>query len=266
MEVPSGLIFVGIVIGVLVATGGLGVGIAMLLYQADRQVRIAHVRAAQVEAQGGVAVRPPLAALPPAPTTELIMAHGRVEVPRSLGLDNSKFGMWIFLASEIMFFTALIATFTTFKIRGYITDNGLLRAGLGLVVVNTSILLSSSLTVVLALDNIQAGNRKWFVRFMVLTALLGAIFVGLQGVEWTNLMREGIQPIKDLFGTAFYVTTGFHGLHVILGVVWLATIIARTRLRGEFTPDNSLGYEIFGLYWHFVDIVWIILFTVIYLL
>jgi cytochrome c oxidase subunit 3 len=266
LEVQSGLIFVGIAAGVLVATGGIGVVLALLAYQADRQVRVSRVHAAEIAAQGGIAVRPPLVALPPEPATELLLSKGQVEAPPSLGLNNNKFGMWIFLASEIMFFTALIVTFTTLKFRGMITDNGLLRSGLPIVIVNTSILLASSLTVVLALDAVQAGNRKRFFQWLIGTAVLGAVFVGFQGIEWTSLMREGITATSSLFGTAFFVTTGFHGAHVIIGVIWLFSIIGRARLRGEFTPQNNLGYELFGLYWHFVDIVWIILFTVIYLL
>jgi cytochrome c oxidase subunit III len=266
LEVQSGLIFIAIAAVVLISTAGIGITLGLLAYQADRQVRMTQVRAAEVAAEGGVPIRPPLVPLPASPTTQLLISQGHVEVAPALGLNNNKFGMWIFLASEIMFFTALIAVFATFKFRGFITDNGLLRSGLWLVIVNTSLLLTSSLMVVLALDANQRGDRKWFFNFMVATAVLGATFVGLQGVEWTTLMREGITANSTLFGTSFYVTTGFHGAHVIIGVVWLFSIIARTKLRGEFTPQTNLGYELFGLYWHFVDIVWIILFTVIYLL
>lgn len=268
MEVQSGLIFVGIAAGVLVATGGLGLVLALLFYQADRQVRVSHVQSAELAAQGGLAVRPPLVALPPEPTTELLLSHGQVEVPPTLGLNNTKFGMWIFLSSEIMFFTALIVTFTTLKIRGLLVGVDALHnsGSLALVILNTSILLASSVTVVLALDSVQNGKRPQFFRWMIVTAVLGAVFIGLQGVEWTTLFNEGILPTKSLFGTSFFVTTGFHGMHVIIGVIWLFSIIGRARLRGEFTQQNNLGYELFGLYWHFVDIVWIILFTVIYLL
>jgi heme/copper-type cytochrome/quinol oxidase subunit 3 len=264
LEVQSGLIFVGIVAAVLIATGGLGVSLALLLHQADHQVRITRVHADQIAAQGGVAVRPPLMAFPPSPATELLRSSGHTEAPPALGLNNTKFGMWIFLASEVMFFTALIATFTTFKLRNVISANGLLNVPLAAV--NTFILLFSSFTVVLALDAIQDGKRNRFFAFMGATVVLGAVFVGIQGVEWGSLMRAHISATSNLFGTTFFVTTGFHGAHVIIGIIWLVTIMARARYRGEFTPDNNLGYELFGLYWHFVDIVWIILFTVIYLL
>jgi heme/copper-type cytochrome/quinol oxidase subunit 3 len=257
---------VGIAVAVLVATGGVGAGLAFLAYQADRQLRVSRAHAADIAAAGGPVVRAPLVALAPEPATELLVSQGQVEVPPALGLSNTKFGMWIFLASEIMFFTALIATFATFKFRGVITDNGLLRNSLWLVAVNTNLLLTSSLAVVLALDAVRDGRRQRFFTWMIVTAILGAIFVGLQAVEWTTLMGEGITATSSLFGTTFYLTTGFHGAHVIIGVIWLFSIIARARLRGEYTPDNNLGYELFGLYWHFVDIVWIILFTVIYLL
>jgi len=265
LDVPSGVIFVGIVVAVLVATGGVGVVLALLAYQADRGVRVARAHAADIAAQGGFPVRPALVPLPAEPATELLLSHGQVQAPPSLGLNNSKFGMWIFLASEIMFFTALIATFATLKMRGGITDHGVLRNSLILVIINTSILLFSSLTVVLALDAVQNGKRQQFFQWLIATAVLGAAFIGLQGVEWTNLMREGVTATSSLFGTTFFVTTGFHGLHVIIGVIWLFSIIGRARLRGDFTQQNNLGYELFGLYWHFVDIVWIILFTVIYL-
>jgi cytochrome c oxidase subunit 3/cytochrome o ubiquinol oxidase subunit 3 len=96
--------------------------------------------------------------------------------------------------------------------------------------------------------------------------LLGAVFIMFQGVEWTNLFAEGVTPTSGVFGTAFFVLTGFHGLHVIGGLVWLLVFLLPRAFTGRLRPQNTPDVELFGLYWHFVDIVWIVLFTLIYLL
>jgi len=180
-------------------------------------------------------------------------------------LDSRKLGMWAFLASEVMFFTALIGTFIRFKL----SQPGLFAEGhaalsLPLATLGTTILIVSSFAVVMGLEALQAGDRKVFFNWMRLVALFGVGFLGIQAVEWYELIHQGIRQ-GHLFGTAFFVTTGFHGLHVLLGVAWLALVLLRAR-RGTYSATNYLGVELFGLYWHFVDVVWIVLFTVIYLI
>ncbi len=182
-----------------------------------------------------------------------------------LELDSRKLGMWTFLGSEVMFFTGLIGSFIYFKVlrpEDFEAAHEILS--LPLATLGTSVLIVSSFAVVMGLEALQSNDRRVFFNWMGLAILLGATFVSIQAVEWATLMHEGIKA-KDIFGTAFFATTGFHGLHVLGGVTWLVLLMIRA-VRGEYSADNTLGVEMFGLYWHFVDVVWIVLFTVIYLI
>ena len=180
-------------------------------------------------------------------------------------LNIRKLGMWAFLATEVMFFTALIGAFVAFKVdHTEVFKEAHEVLSLPLATLGTSVLIVSSFAVVMGLEALQADDRRVFFNWMGLTLLLGATFVSIQAFEWYELMREGIKA-DNIFGTVFFVTTGFHGLHVLGGVVWLALLLARAA-RGEYSAQNYLGIELFGLYWHFVDVVWIVLFTVIYLI
>ena len=181
----------------------------------------------------------------------------------STGLDNRKLGMWLFLATEVMLFSALIAAFLQMKARSPADANEILN--IPLTAVNTFILIISSTTVVLGLAAIQDGEKKKLLRYLVLTLLLGATFLSIQVYEYTQLFSEGLTPSGSLFGGAFYTLTGFHGLHVFIGLIWCLSLILMAR-KGVFSHRNYARIEIFGLYWHFVDIVWILLFTIVYLL
>lgn len=180
-------------------------------------------------------------------------------------LDNRKLGMWAFLASEVMFFTTLIGMFIAFSGEhpGEF-EHAHEVLSLPLATLGTSVLIISSFAVVMALEAIQTNDRRVFRNWMGVTLLFGVMFLSVQAFEWYELMHEGIE-VDDIFGTAFFTTTGFHGLHVLGGVAWLSVIVIRS-LRGAYSAENNLGIELFGLYWHFVDVVWIVLFTVIYLL
>lgn len=180
-------------------------------------------------------------------------------------LNNRKLSMWAFLASEVLFFGTLIGTFIRFKIdhsEAFKAAHEILS--LPLATLGTSVLIVSSFAVVMALEAIQSDDRRVFFNWMGLTIFFGVMFLGIQAFEWYELMHEGIKA-SNIFGTAFFVTTGFHGLHVFGGVAWLAILLVRAR-RGLYSAANSLGVELFGLYWHFVDVVWIVLFTIIYLI
>lgn len=264
LDIQPQVLFAGLTAVTIIVVVGLGTGLAASIYFTDRAIRIAAARGAESMANRAASGGAAAAVLsPPAPTTQFIASHGRINASPSLGLHNDKFGMWIFLASEVMFFTALIATFVFFKLRGtLITPEEL---NIPLTAVNTFLLLMSSLTVVLALDTIKQDQKLAFRTWLVATAVLGAMFVGIQGYEWTSLMNAGVTPTSAMFGTVFFVLTGFHGLHVIIGVLWVLLVLARNTL-GHFSGLTSMGFELFGLYWHFVDIVWIVLFTIIYLI
>jgi heme/copper-type cytochrome/quinol oxidase subunit 3 len=182
---------------------------------------------------------------------------------RKLGLSHLKLGMWVFIASEVMFFGGLIAAFLNFKINFPTSEGELLDVTL--VGINTFILLTSSFTVVLGLDAIRRGKARTLALFLGITALLGIIFLSGQAYEFYSLNNEGLTLTGSVFGSSFFTLTSFHGLHVLIGVLWALRNVVKS-LRGGYTAETAEGVEIFGLYWHFVDIVWIILFTVIYLI
>jgi heme/copper-type cytochrome/quinol oxidase subunit 3 len=181
--------------------------------------------------------------------------------------EAAKFAMWCFLGTEVVIFGALIARVVAIWLRAPDAHAVLTEPliSLLLVSVNTFLLLVSSLAVVLGLNSIQAGNRNGLVLWLTITALLGATFVSIQGYEYSKLVSEGLKFGTNQFSSAFYILTGNHGLHVIIGVIWCIVLIGRAA-RGGFTADDNLGVEIFGLYWHFVDVVWILIFTLVYLI
>ncbi|MBO9345197.1 MAG: heme-copper oxidase subunit III [Chloroflexi bacterium] len=180
---------------------------------------------------------------------------------------NRKFGMWLFLSSELLIFAGLIGAFVL--TRRNIFQNGLEwwepnTFSLALVSVNTFILLASSLMVVLGIEAIRADQQQKLQRYLTLTAILGVMFLSGQAVEYSLLIFEEGHSFADPFGSAFFTLTGIHGLHVFVGVIWclMTLLVAR---RGTFSSRNYTTVEIFGLYWHFVDLIWVIIFTVVYL-
>jgi cytochrome c oxidase subunit 3/cytochrome o ubiquinol oxidase subunit 3 len=134
-----------------------------------------------------------------------------------------------------------------------------------LVTVGTALLLFSSLFVVLALANAQRGNRKGLLGWLAATLFCGFFFVGMQVYEFTHFVHKGLTLKTNLFGASFFTLTGFHGTHVTLGVIWLLTLWIEG-FRGKLPPAKSLNLEIAALYWHFVDVVWIVIFPVVYLI
>jgi heme/copper-type cytochrome/quinol oxidase subunit 3 len=196
--------------------------------------------------------------------TNAVLHEQEFKAGKELGLDHKKLGMWLFLASEVMFFGGLISAFLHFKINTPSPAEAALL-DVTLIGINTFVLLTSSFTVVLGLAAIQKNNAKRLAGFIALTMLLGALFLAGQSYEFTVLYRDGVTLQSSVFGSSFFTLTGFHGLHVLIGIVWAATVLLKA-LRGKYSESNYDGVEIFGLYWHFVDIVWIVLFTIIYLI
>lgn len=213
------------------------------------------------------------------------MTHAQIDYPQAVDAlqaqakryDNLKFGMWLYLASEVVIFTIFIATFMVFRVNfPDAVQTARHTLNVNLVGLNTFLLLTSSWAMVRGLLAIQRGDRQGLIRFFVLMIVLGAVFVALQGVEYLELAHHGVtvytvetadpevQALYE-FGSRFYAVTAFHGFHVIVGVLWGLYIVLKAR-RGVYTATNYIGIEIFGLYWHFVDVVWIFLFTIIYLI
>jgi heme/copper-type cytochrome/quinol oxidase subunit 3 len=203
-----------------------------------------------------------------------VMHHGVEPAETPLTPESwGKLGMWVFLAGDAMSFGALLV--------GY----GLLRhssanwpvpfevLGINLTAFMTFLLICSSVTMVKGLEGVKNNQRGVAKMYLLLTILGGTGFLGLQAYEWTHLIHQGLTVSGNpwgsaLFGTTFFVITGFHGMHVTGGVIYLCTMLALVS-----KPSNALGVgrtynvvEISGLYWHFVDLVWIMVFTFVYLI
>ena len=206
----------------------------------------------------------------------------------SLGLDNRKVAIWTFIGSECMLFASLISTYLIYKGKspeGPFPHESWTNPSTGEVMkpildipvtsASTFVLLMSSVAMVMALnavqtkyqpkittwDKIKGSSKLW----LWVTALLGTIFLMFQAYEFTSFVHEGLTMRTNLFGSSFFTLTGFHGAHVTVGVLWLFTLLAIDYKRG-LEPKDALLVDISALYWHFVDVVWIVIFPLIYLI
>jgi cytochrome c oxidase subunit 3 len=198
---------------------------------------------------------------------------------QSFDVPWGKLMMWIFLLSDTFIFSIFLTSYMTVRLSA--TDAwpnpsevfALEIAGhhlpLILIAIMTFVLITSSGTMAMAVNFAYSGNKRKTAMLMVATALLGASFVGMQAFEWTKLISEGVRPWGNpmgaaQFGSAFFMITGFHGLHVTAGVIYLS-IVARKVARGDYEKKGYAIVEIAGLYWHFVDLVWVFIFAFFYL-
>jgi cytochrome c oxidase subunit 3/cytochrome o ubiquinol oxidase subunit 3 len=188
--------------------------------------------------------------------------HGHVT---STGLSNEKLAMWTFLGSECLLFGALISTYLLYRGKSVSGPTPHDIYDIPYTSVSSFVLLMSSLTMVLALAAIQRGDHRRLRVWLLATALLGATFISGQVYEFTSFIREGLTLKTNVFGSSFFVLTGFHGVHVTLGIVMLLSLWSMS-MRGKLPTEKSEVVEIAGLYWHFVDVVWIVIFTVVYLI
>ncbi len=215
----------------------------------------------------------------------------RPPFPAERGVDtyNTKLGMWVFLASEVMFFAALIGSYIVLR---FGVAEPWARPGAVLAVpltaFNTFLLICSSVSMVKAFAAISEGDQKRLKFWLLMTILGGAMFVSVQVYEYIKLVEHGFtpagfragseiaelaatDPVKyglataGLYGSTFFTMTGFHGFHVTCGVICMIWVYFKAR-RGGYTQQDYRGVEVVGLYWHFVDLVWIILFTIVYLI
>ncbi len=182
------------------------------------------------------------------------------------GLDNRKMGMWIFLGSDCMFFGSLIGTYLAYKGKSLWGPTPYDVFNIPLTSYSAALLLASSLTMVLALAALQQNHIRAAAGWLLATALMGLHFVLNQVYEfYTFAVHDGLTLSTSLFGSSFFVLTGFHGAHVTGGVIWLLLIVSLAA-RGKLDRRDYTKVEVAGLYWHFVDIVWIAIFTIIYLI
>ena len=219
------------------------------------------------------------------------MTHSAAMMPPAgaetgAGVYNEKLGMWVFLGSEVMFFTALIGTYVILRFAQpqYWAQPGEIL-NVPITAINTFLLICSSMTMVKAFANIQDGDQRGLRLYLVATVIIGATFVGVQAYEYTQLIHHGfvaggyvegselaekaaageLPASVSLYGSTFYTMTGFHGFHVTMGVLCMMFVTWKA-FRGRYTAADHRGVEVIGLYWHFVDLVWIILFTIVYLI
>jgi cytochrome c oxidase subunit 3/cytochrome o ubiquinol oxidase subunit 3 len=195
-------------------------------------------------------------------------AHGHDEHDHhttNTGISNTKLAMWVFLGSDCLLFGALISTYLLYKTN--------VASGVGprdvydipFTSVSSFVLLMSSLTMVLAVASIERGDHRGTRTWLATTALLGSIFIGGQIYEFTSFYREGMGFTTNVASSAFYTLTGFHGVHVTVGIIMLLSLVVLS-VRGHLPQARAEAVETVGLYWHFVDIVWIVIFAVVYLI
>jgi cytochrome c oxidase subunit III len=180
--------------------------------------------------------------------------------------SNGRFGMMVFLASEVMLFSGLIGGYIVLRLgsTGWPSDPSLPHLPIGLTTINTIILLSSSFVFHWAHLGIIKGNRNQLTLGVLLTVLMGATFLSIQAYEWMHLYHEGLWFNKGgVYGSCFFTLTGFHGAHVTGGVVTLLIVGIRSAM-GHFSATRHVFVECAGMYWHFVDIVWVVLYTILY--
>lgn len=201
--------------------------------------------------------------------SQVAAAHELAEPVESPLVSDSrgKLGMWTFLAGDALNFGGLLAAYGALRSSSANWPVPSQIFDIGLVGFMTFLLICSSVTMVLSLEAVKVGDLRSMRRYLLLTVLGGVIFLGCQAYEWTHLIHEGVtlggNPFgAGLFGTTFFILTGFHGMHVFGGVVYLS-ILAIKSLFGGISADRI---EIAGLYWHFVDLVWILIFTFVYLI
>ena len=192
--------------------------------------------------------------------------------------EASSLGMWIFLVTEVLFFGGMFTAYVVYRStnrRAFEGASNLLDLNLGAI--NTAVLICSSLTMALAVWASGAGKKRATILCLVGTISLGGVFLGIKGIEYAQkfahhevpgphfVVPEGLPPQSEMFFSLYFCMTGLHALHMVIGVGLLTWLIVKAR-RGEFSPEYNTPVDLVGLYWHFVDIVWIFLFPLLYLL
>ncbi len=181
------------------------------------------------------------------------------------GISNFKVGFWTFIASECLFFGTLISTYMVYKGRAVVGPYPAEIFDVLITTISTTVLLFSSLAMVLALHAVQLGKKKHAIMWLLAVIAMGGIFLGMEFNSYLKYIDYGLTLGSSTFGSSYYVLTGTHKVHVVLGMVWMAVLIwliARNRI----PPAKAEQVEIAGLYWHFVDIIWIVIFTLVYLI
>ena len=195
------------------------------------------------------------------------MSHASTaDITENVGIESRKLGMWLFLVSEVMFFTGLIGSYIVLRQANPSWPDPTKVLNIPLTAFNTFLLIVSSATLVKGLSSAQNNDKEGMQVGLFLTVLIGALFLAVQAHEYHELIHvKHLTPSSSIVGTCFFALTGFHGAHVLGGVITMAIVFINS-LKGKYTPQENRGIEVAGLYWHFVDLVWIILFTILYLI
>ena len=194
------------------------------------------------------------------------VVHGGHGYATNTGISNTKLAMWLFLGSECLLFGGLITTYLLYKIPTAGNGPGPQQLfDIPFTSISSFVLLMSSLTMVLAVSAIERGDKQRFHTWIVATALLGAVFISGQAYEFQAFVSEGMGYTTSRSSSAFYTLTGFHGVHVTIGIVMLMSVLILSH-RGHIHRHNAETVEVVGLYWHFVDVVWILIFAIVYLI
>lgn len=180
----------------------------------------------------------------------------------STGVNSSKLGMWIFLASEVMFFTGLIGSYIVLRLGSDTWPDPSQHLATSVLAINTFVLICSSLSMVLGLQAISQGDQKKLTKYLLITILLGTTFLVIKVADYVHMIHNNFTITSSLFGSCYYFLTGFHGLHVAGGIVTLVVVLIMAK-KGRFSKSHYDMVECTGLYWHFVDLVWIILFAIL---
>lgn len=190
--------------------------------------------------------------------------HAHIDHDTNTGISNTKLAMWLFLGSECLLFGGLITTYLLYKqpLEGPTPED---IFDIPFTSASSFVLLMSSLTMVLAVAAIERADHERMRIWLGATALLGGTFIAGQIYEFTVFYREGLGFTTSRFSSAFYTLTGFHGVHVTIGIIMLVSLVLLS-MRGKLPEHRSETVEIVGLYWHFVDVVWIFIFGVVYLI
>ncbi|MEO6571430.1 MAG: cytochrome c oxidase subunit 3 [Ilumatobacteraceae bacterium] len=192
--------------------------------------------------------------------------HGHEPVHHTTtGLSNNKLAMWLFLGSECLLFGGLISTYMLYRGRHSANGGPDQYWDIPFTSASSFVLLMSSLTMVFAVSAAKRKDDRNTNIWLTVTALLGSLFVAGQVYEFTTFYREGLGYTTSLFSSSFYTLTGFHGVHVSVGVILLLATVGMI-LKNRIPGDKAEVVELVGLYWHFVDIVWILIFTLVYLI
>jgi cytochrome c oxidase subunit 3 len=202
------------------------------------------------------------------PSEALAHGHGHaehIEAARRASADNRLLGIWVFLSGECAFFASLIGTYLAVHGNTAGGPTGAQLFDLPYTGAATLVLLTSSLTAVLGSVALHRGNLRGLQGWLLVTAFLGVVFLEFEGFEFYSFWKAGLTLQRSAFGSAFFTLVGFHAMHVSFGVFWLLSLLFLT-LRKGLTTDTSSRLYVASLYWHFVDVVWVVIFTVVYLL